>query len=162
MRKEKNQDERVLNQQRQIGSDAFQILFWALLLSVFIQQYLFAAPFSQYAVEVILVLGISGYAIIRNLRVGHDLFAAKYSQKHVVLNSLVTGFLVAAVNTMLNFIKFRPSFDLTNAAIILGITFLSSSILVFAVLESIYLLNKKRQKRIESMLDQEDADGCCE
>ncbi|HHT49672.1 MAG TPA: hypothetical protein GXZ98_10335 [Firmicutes bacterium] len=161
MRKGKIQDERILNQRRQIGNDAFQILFWALLLSILIQLYLFGAAFAQYAVEFILLLGISGYVIIRNIIAGNDLFESEYSQKQVVVKSLVTGLLVAAVNTMLNYIKFRIPLkgNVLNSLFILGITFLSVSVLVFAVLESIYLFNKKRQKQIESMLDKEDGDG---
>jgi len=158
MRKEKAQDERILKQKRQIGNDAFQILFYALLVSVLIQQYLFNAPFSQYAVECILLLGISGYIILRNIMVGNDLFGKEYSQKLVVVNSLVAGFMLAVVNTVLNYLRYTFKPDTINTLIIFGITFLSASVIAFACLESIYLINQKRQKQIESILDKQEND----
>lgn len=161
MRREKIQDERILIQKRKIGSDAFQILFYGLLLSVLIQQYMFNAPFSQYAVEVILFLAISVYIIVRNIMVGNDLFqSSKYSQKLVVLNSLVTGLVVAIVNTTLNYMKLGEWFkrDIINTLLVTAVTFLSSSIITFIAFETLYIVNKKKQEKIESMLNDEDND----
>lgn len=161
MKREKIQDERILIQKRKIGSDAFQILFYGLLLSVLIQQYMFNAPFSQYAVEVILFLAISVYIIVRNIMVGNDLFeSSKYSQKLVVLNSLVTGLVVAIINTTLNYMKLGEWFkrDIINTLLVAAVTFLSSSIITFIAFETLYIVNKKKQKKIESMLNDEDND----
>ncbi|WP_186429585.1 DUF6773 family protein [Clostridium sp. BSD9I1] len=161
MRREKIQDERILIQKRKIGSDAFQILFYGLLLSVLIQQYMFNAPFSQYAVEVILFIAISVYIIVRNIMVGNDLFeSSKYSQKLVVLNSLVTGLVVAIINTTLNYMKLGEWFkrDIINTLLVAAVTFLSSSIITFIAFETLYIVNKKKQKKIESMLNDEDND----
>lgn len=161
MRREKIQDERILIQKRKIGSDAFQILFYGLLLSVLIQQYMFNAPFSQYAVEVILFLAISVYIIVRNIMVGNDLFeSSKYSQKLVVLNSLVTGLVVAIINTTLNYMKLGEWFkrDIINTLLVAAVTFLSSSIITFIAFETLYIVNKKKQEKIESMLNDEDND----
>ncbi|MBM7871441.1 hypothetical protein JOC70_002941 [Clostridium pascui] len=161
MRREKIQDERILMQKRKIGSDAFQILFYGLLLSVLIQQYMFNAPFSQYAVEVILFLAISVYIIVRNIMVGNDLFeSSKYSQKLVVLNSLVTGLVVTIINTTLNYMKLGEWFkrDIINTLLVAVVTFLSSSIITFIAFETLYIVNKKKQKKIESMLNDEDND----
>lgn len=161
MRREKIQDERILIQKRKIGSDAFQILFYGLLLSVLIQQYMFNAPFSQYAVEVILFIAISVYIIVRNIMVGNDLFeSSKYSQKLVVLNSLVTGLVVAIINTTLNYMKLGEWFkrDIINTLLVAAVTFLSSSIITFIAFETLYIVNKKKQEKIESMLNDEDND----
>lgn len=161
MRRQKIQDERILIQKRKIGSDAFQILFYGLLLSVLVQQYMFNAPFSQYAVEVILFIAISVYIIVRNIMVGNDLFeSSKYSQKLVVLNSLVTGLVVAIINTTLNYMKLGEWFkrDIINTLLVAAVTFLSSSIITFIAFETLYIVNKKKQEKIESMLNDEDND----
>ncbi|KGK86425.1 DUF6773 family protein [Clostridium sp. HMP27] len=161
MKREKIQDERILIQKRKIGSDAFQILFYGLLLSALIQQYMFNAPFSQYAAEVILFIAISVYIIVRNIMVGNDLFeSSKYSQKLVVLNSLVTGLVVAIINTTLNYMKLGEWFkrDIINTLLVAAVTFLSSSIITFIAFETLYIVNKKKQKKIESMLNDEDND----
>lgn len=161
MKREKIQDERILIQKRKIGSDAFQILFYGLLLSALIQQYMFNAPFSQYAAEVILFIAISVYIIVRNIMVGNDLFeSSKYSQKLVVLNSLVTGLVVAIINTTLNYMKLGEWFkrDIINTLLVAAVTFLSSSIITFIAFETLYIVNKKKQEKIESMLNDEDND----
>lgn len=158
MKKEHVQDERVLAQKRKIGSDAYQILFYGLFLSIFIQQDLFDAPFSQYAVEVILLLCTAAYVVIRHLAAGNDLFASKGSQKLVIMNSLVCGVIVSVVNTTLNYMKLGDQFrtDMVNTLLISGITFLSASVIVFVVLELFYIVNEKKQKKIEVQLNQEE------
>lgn len=47
MKNKIQKDERVLVQKRKIGSDAFNMLFFGLLISVLVQQYLFNSPFTQ-------------------------------------------------------------------------------------------------------------------
>lgn len=160
MRKQKIQDERILAQKRKIGSDAFQILFYGLLLSVLVQQYMFNAPFSQYAVEIVLFIAISIYIIVRNIMVGNDLFeSSKHNQKLVVVNSLVSGLVVAIINTTLNYLRLGDLFkkDIANTILISAITFLCASIIAFVAFEILYVVNKKKQKQIELMLNNEDS-----
>ncbi|GAA0751406.1 MULTISPECIES: DUF6773 family protein [Clostridium] len=159
MRNQKIQDERILMQKRKIGSDAFQITFYGLLLSVLVQQYMFNAPFSQYAVEIILFIAISIYIIIRNIMVGNDLFeSSKHSQKIVVINSLVSGLVIAIINTTLNYIKLGDLFKTNslNTILISAMTFLCATIISFIGFEILYLINKRKQKQIQSILDSDE------
>lgn len=157
MKKQIENDERVLTQKRKIGSDAFQILFFGLLVSVLVQQYFFNAPFAQYAVEIVLFIAVSIYVITRNLMVGNDLFASKKGgQAIVVVNSLVCGFTVAVINTVLNYAKYGEKVKLpiaVNTALVAGITFISAAATAFVALELLYLVNKKMQKNIEERLN---------
>jgi len=159
MRNQKIQDERILMQKRKIGSDAFQITFYGLLLSVLVQQYMFNAPFSQYAVEIILFIAISIYIIIRNIMVGNDLFeSSKHSQKIVVINSLVSGLVIAIINTTLNYIKLGDLFKTNslNTILISAMSFLCATIISFIGFEILYLINKRKQKQIQSILDSDE------
>lgn len=159
MKKKKIQDERVLAQTRKIGNDGFQILFGGLILSVLIQQYMFDAPFSQYAVELILLFISSLYVITRNLIIGNDLFTSqKIDQKLIIINSLVCGITVAVVNTTLNYIKLGDLFktNIVNTLLISFITFLCATVTSFVVFEMIYIINKKKQKQIEDKLNNEE------
>lgn len=157
MKNQIQQDERVLAQKRKIGSDAFNILLIGLMISVLIQQYLFNAPFTQYAVEIVLFIAASIYVIIRNLIDGNDLFASKKGgQAIVIINSLVCGLTVAVINTILNYMKYSETVKLPiviNTGLVGGITFISATITAFFVLELVYLVNKKKQKNIESHLN---------
>ncbi len=160
IRNQIQQDERVLAQKRKIGSDAFNILWVALLLSVLVQQYVLNAPFIQYAVEIVLFIAASTYVVIRNLVSGNDIFASKQGgQAIVIINSLVCGFTVAVINTILNYIKYSDRVRLpiaVNTALVAGITFISAAATAFIVLELIYLINEKKQKKIESQLNENE------
>lgn len=159
MKRKRIQDERVLAQTRKIGNDAFQILFGGLILSVLLQQYLFNAPFSQYAVETILIIGGGLYVVIRNLMAGNDLFTShKTGQKLVIISSLFCGIIVAVINTTINYIKFGDVFktNIANTLLVSLITFLSAAVTTFVVFEILYIVNKEKQRQIELELNDED------
>ena len=159
MKREKIQDERVLLQKRKIGNDALQILFVGLFLSIFIQSYIFNAPFSQYAVETIFLIGISLYVIARNIMVGNNIFDTdKVNQKFIIINSVICGVIVVVVNTTFNYIKFRGLFinEIPDMLLASLITFLCASVSTFAVLKVLYFINKKKQVQIDLKLKEED------
>lgn len=157
MKNQIQKDERVLAQKRKIGSDAFNILLVGLLISVLVQQNFFNAPFTQYAVEIVLFIAASIYVIIRNLISGNDLFASKKGgQGIVIINSVVCGLTVAVINTILNYAKYSETVKLpiaVNTALVAGITFISATATAFVALEILYLANKKKQKNIELHLN---------
>lgn len=159
MKKEIVQDERVLSQKRKIGNDAFQIIFLGLFLSIFVQSYIFNADFSQYAVEVILLIVGALYVIVRNITVGNNIFESnKVNQRFVIINSIICGIVVVVINTTLNYIKFRDIFKNEMADMLIAslITFLCASASTFVVLQGLYLINKKKQMKIDSKLDDEE------
>lgn len=155
MKKQIAKDERVLTLRRKIQSDAFQIIILGLLASILIQQNVFKAPFSQYAVEAIMLVTASIYVVVRNLMVGNDIFdSAKYGRKLVIINSLVCGVAVAVVNAVLNDNLFKAG--ILSAVFVVVITFLSATFTSFVVLELFYRVNKKKQERLEAHLNDDD------
>lgn len=159
MKKNKIQDERVLSQKRKIGNDAFQIISLGLFLSVLVQQYIFDAPFSQYAVEMILLITVSLYVIVRNIMVGNDIFDSnKVNQRVVIINSIICGIIITIVNTILNYIKFRDIFttDIVNSVVVSLVTFVCASVVSFVVLQILYVINKRKQIQIEIQLEDDD------
>jgi TctA family transporter len=152
-------DERVLLQKRKIGSDGFQILLIGLLASILIQQYIFDAPFSQYAVEYAFFICSSFYVLLRNLMVGNNIFSSNKSSKNlVVVNSIVCGLTITVINTVLNYIKLGDLFitDIGNTIMLSGITFVCATVGAFIIFEMLYLINKKKQEKIESMLNDDE------
>lgn len=159
MKKKKIQDERVLSQKRKIGNDAFQIISLGLFLSVLVQQYIFDAPFSQYAVEMILLITVSLYVIVRNIMVGNNIFDSnKVNQRVVIINSIICGIIITIVNTILNYIKFRDIFitDIVNSVVVSLVTFVCASFVSFVVLQILYVINKRKQIQIEIQLEDDD------
>ena len=69
-----NKDERVISAKRKIQSDGFSIVWFLLLISVLVQQYVFKAPFSQYVVEMVIWLTMSVYILILNIAKGNDIY----------------------------------------------------------------------------------------
>lgn len=149
------EDERVLLEKRKIGSDGFQIVFFALLISILVQQFIFNAPFIQYAYEFILFITISIYILFRNYIVGNDLYETyRSTHKMNILTSVVCGMVVAVINliqrgTVVNF-------GTTDSILIFGVTFVSAALTAFVGLTLYHTLNKNRQKKLEARLDEDN------
>lgn len=159
MKKQIIKDERVLAQKIKIGSEAFQILFYGLLASILIQQYMFNAPFSQYAVELIFFISSSVYILVRNLMVGNSIFSSvKNKQQLIVVNSLTCGLTITVISTVLNYIKLGDLFrrNIGNTVFVSAITFVCATIFAFVLFELLYIENKKKQERIEAMLNNDE------
>lgn len=158
MKNKKIQDERVTLQKQKVSSDAFGILFYGLLISVLIQQFIFNAPFAQYAVEWILFIVASIYIIIRNITVGNNLFGCKNNgQKMVVINSIISGITIAIVATTLNIIDigFQQMGGLYNIVIVFLKGFACGTLPSFIIWETFYLINRKRQKQLDEKYSDE-------
>jgi len=159
MRKQIVQDERILAQKRKIGSDTCYLLMIILFISILVQQYLFDAPFTQYAVELIGFFGALIYILIRNLILGNNLFnETENAKKLVVVNSVICGLLVSVINGVLKYptieeyVRNNWGFFIFTQAI----TFVAATVFTFAVFFIIYLLNNKRQKQIDKKLNEDD------
>lgn len=160
MKKQIGKDERVVAGKRKIQSDGFQIVWLVLLISVLIQQYLYKAPFTQYAIEILLCIAMSIYIIIANIVIGNDVFASKKrGQKIIVINSLVTGLTVSVINTITNYVNYNDKIQhpaIIHIVLVAGITFVSVTFFAFAVFAIFYLINNKKQQAIEEKLNDDD------
>lgn len=102
---------------------------------------------------------VSLYVIVRNIKVGNDIFESdKVNQKFVIINSIICGIIVVAVNTTLNFIKFKDLYINEKGDMLLAslVTFVCASAATFVVLQVLYLINKKKQMKIDLELKEED------
>lgn len=162
MRKQNLQDERVLAQRRKINSEAYGILMMILLCSVLVQQRLLNAPFEQYAVELICFFGMSLYMIIRYLTLGLDIYGEeKRAKAFPFINSIVTGIVITAINGVLNYTQYAEQYredGIGYFIAVLAVTFISSTVLTYAVLSFLKYLNAKRQARIQKQLDEKELD----
>ena len=162
MRKHKIEDERVLTIKSNIGNNAFKILFLGLFLTALLKEYIFRVPFEQYVSEYILLLVVGAYVIIKNIIAGIDVFTpVKNSQMMVIVFSLVGGFIGAFINTTYNHIKYHDYLiaDSKNTLLVSGATFIILTVIIFLVLEVIFIANKKRQKHINSFLENNEEEG---
>lgn len=159
MKKGNIQDERIVSQKRRIASDAFGIIYFGLIISILLQQFMFDAPFSQYAAEFILFMAVAVYIVVRNIIVGNNLFGGSFKgQKIVVINSIVCGLTITAITTTLNAINIglEKMGGATGITITALITFSCGALVSFICFEFLYIINKKRQKQIDDKYNDTD------
>ncbi|MGL5651646.1 MAG: DUF6773 family protein [Paraclostridium sp.] len=150
MKSVQNQDERVISQRRKIQSDGFQLLIYALFLSVLIQQIFLQAPPSQYIAELLCLIGAGFYNIIRNLNIGNNLFGDdSNSRKRLLKNTIFSGvgsvILVAIITGETNIWNLLIS-GLTFAVTFGGMTYF------------FYYASKRKQDKIKRDLDIDEDD----
>ena len=101
----KIKDERVVQQRRKIGSDAYQLVSMFLLASIVYNMFILNAPKSTYITEVIAFFGGSAYVVFKNIMIGNDLHSAcaigakeptirKYLLTSVIYSLTITTLLV--------------------------------------------------------------------
>ncbi|WP_312940526.1 DUF6773 family protein [Oscillibacter sp.] len=162
MKRQNTQDERIAAQRRKINSDAYGILMAVLLISILVQQFFLNAPFKQYAVETICFFGMSFYMIVRYMTLGLDLYGeGKHAKGMLLVNSLVAGTAVTAINGVLNYTQYAERYKADGMGYfiaVLAITFISATVCTFAVQALFDYLNKKKQAKIQKQLDEDEKD----
>lgn len=143
-------DERVVAERRKIQSDGFQILFWVLIISAFVQQVVFHAPPAQFAVEFFCWVGCGVYIIIRHLASGIDIWNTKGKSRKKVITSVLISTILSAL--LLRFLNGEGTIE---SVMIFVITFITASFLTYTLIQ---FVNKKKQAEITSKLDEDEMD----
>lgn len=150
MKNVKDKDERVIAQRRKIQSDGFQLLIYALLLSVVVQQIFLQSPPSQYMAELLCLIGAGFYSLIRNLNLGNNVFGDDSdSSKSIFKNALLYGLgsvVFAALLTGEKNIGYLLSYFLTFTVVFGGMNYL------------FHYISKKKQDKIKRELDMDEDD----
>ncbi len=150
MKNIKNQDERVISQRRKIQSDGYQLLVYALLISVLVQQFFLQAPLSQYIVEFLCLVGIGFYNLICNMRIGNNLYGEdKDSGKKIIKNTLLGGIFYIVIFVILSGEKDTKSIITSYLTFIIGFG---------GINYLLYYFSKRKQDKIEKELDMDEDD----
>lgn len=151
-------DERVTSVKRKIQSDGFGIVYLLLLISVLVQQLVFKAPISQYAVEMVIFFAMSVYIIIFNFIKGNDLYPSnnKRNNFRIIIQSVFTGLTIAIINTIQNYFQYGEAVQDTivkHTISVAAVSFISATVGVFVLLKLLSYLNSKKQQKINNELD---------
>jgi glucan phosphoethanolaminetransferase (alkaline phosphatase superfamily) len=161
MTNNKIKDERVVEQQRKIASDAFQLVSMFLLLSILYKQFILNEPFKAYMTEFIAFFGGSFYIVFGNLIKGGDIYNRTVgTKKHVLrwylLNSLVSSLAITTVLIIQNHKKYlqseQTSFSLFMEIMIVFLFTFSVSLLISWGLRR---FSKKRLDKISKRYEEE-------
>ncbi|MBU3127468.1 DUF6773 family protein [Clostridium tagluense] len=150
MTNKKIKDERVVEQQRKIGSDAFRLVSMFLLASMLYKQFILNAPISTYITEVIAFFGSSFYVVLRNVMKGNDTYSIKKPvMKRYLLTSLISSSTITIVLVLNDYTKY-----MRNKAIII-IVFFCAFVYWFLISWGLNLLSKKRADKIAKQYEDE-------
>lgn len=156
----KIKDERVLQLNNKIQSEAYFLVLLLSAVSFFIKCYVMDMPFSQYAFELGVIIISTAYVAVRSMMVGYDFVGTSKNGKVSTISAiLVTSLIISIVNGIRNYSlygdKYTSIFDKYFIAVLV-ITFISATAFISTVAIILYWFNRKGQQRIDKKLNEED------
>lgn len=157
MKTNKIKDERIIQLNNKIQSEAFILVIAILALSIFIKAYMLDMGVREYLTEMIVMIVSIVYLSIRGAMVGYSSMDNLYfGKKFKVISTLLLAVLITIFNGIRNYTmygeKYTGILDVHFLAVI-GITFISSLIFVTLILGAVYSIEKIGQKRLEKQFD---------
>jgi hypothetical protein len=160
MKIKKIKDERVLQLNNKIQSETYFVVLFLLLASVFIKIYVMDMSFSQYAVELGIIILSTAYIAVRSMMVGYNFMNTSKGGKVLTVSVILALCLaISIINGIRNYSlygdKYTGIFDGHFIAVIV-FAFISAVIFISVVFTLLYLFNSIGQQRIEKKLNEED------
>ena len=160
MKTNKIKDERIIQLNNKIQSEAFILVIAILALSIFIKAYMLDMGVREYLTEMIVMIVSIVYLSIRGAMVGYSSMDNLYfGKKFKVISTLLFAVLITIFNGIRNYTmygeKYTGILDVHFLAVI-GITFISSLIFVTLILGAVYSIEKIGQKRLEKQFDNDE------
>lgn len=160
MKTNKIKDERIIQLNNKIQSEAFILVIAILALSIFIKAYMLDMGVREYLTEMIVMIVSIVYLSIRGAMVGYSSMDNLYFGKNFkVISTLLLAVLITIFNGIRNYTmygeKYTGILDVHFLAVI-GITFISSLIFVTLILGAVYSIEKIGQKRLEKQFDNDE------
>lgn len=160
MKTNKIKDERIIQLNNKIQSEAFILVIAILALSIFIKADMLDMGVREYLTEMIVMIVSIVYLSIRGAMVGYSSMDNLYfGKKFKVISTLLLAVLITIFNGIRNYTmygeKYTGILDVHFLAVI-GITFISSLIFVTLILGAVYSIEKIGQKRLEKQFDNDE------
>ena len=160
MKTNKIKDERIVQLNNKIQSEAFILVIAILALSIFIKAYMLDMGVREYLTEMIVMIVSIVYLSIRGAMVGYSSMDNLYfGKKFKVISTLLLAVLITIFNGIRNYTmygeKYTGILDVHFLAVI-GVTFISSLIFVTLILGAVYSIEKIGQKRLEKQFDNDE------
>lgn len=159
MKSKKIKDERVLQLNNKIQSEAYLIVLFLTVVSVFIKSYVMDMSFSQYAVELGIIILSIAYIAVRSMLVGYDFMNIKSGKVSTVWTILISSLAISIINGIRNYSLYGDKYTgiLDGFFVsVLVVTFISAAIFISVVFVILYCFNMKGQQRIEKKLNEGD------
>lgn len=160
MKIKKIKDERVLQLKNKIQSETYFVVLFILATSVFIKSYVMDMSFSQYAVELGVIILSIAYIAVRSMFIGYNFMDTSKGGKILIVSSILAlSLAISIINGVRNYSlygdKYTGIFD-GHFIAVLVFTFISMAVFISVVFALLYWLNTKGEQRIEKKLNEED------
>lgn len=160
MKINKMKDERIVQLNNKIQSEAFILTIMILALSIFIKSYIFDMGVREYLIELIIMIVSIAYLSIRGDMVGYSSMNTIYfGKKFKIIAILLLAILITIFNGIRNYTFYGKNYDGISDIhflSVIGVTFISSLIFVSFFLGAVYSIERIGQKRLEKQLDNDE------
>ncbi|MEE0383854.1 DUF6773 family protein [Amedibacillus dolichus] len=160
MKINKMKDERIIQLNNKIQSEAFILTIMILALSIFIKSYIFDMGIREYLIELIIMIVSIAYLSIRGATVGYSSMDTIYfGKKFKIIAILLLAILITIFNGIRNYTFYGKNYDGISDIhflSVIGVTFISSLIFVSFLLGAVYSIERVGQKRLEKQLDNDE------
>ncbi|MGV8907062.1 MAG: DUF6773 family protein [Acetobacterium sp.] len=160
MKTKKIKDERVLQLNAKIQSEAYLIVLFLAAISIFIKSYVLDMSFSQYGVELGIIIISTVYTAVRGALLGYKFMNNSKNGKLLTVSAiLISSLMISIINGIKNYSQYGDHYSgIFDGYFIaaLVITFISAVVFISVVVTLLYWLNKKGQQMIEKKLGEED------
>lgn len=160
MKINKMKDERIIQLNNKIQSEAFILTIMILALSIFIKSYIFDMGVREYLIELIIMMVSIAYLSIRGDMVGYSSMNTIYfGKKFKIIAILLLAILITIFNGIRNYTFYGKNYDGISDIhflSVIGVTFISSLIFVSFLLGAVYSIERIGQKRLEKQLDNDE------
>ena len=160
MKINKMKDERIIQLNNKIQSEAFILTIMILALSIFIKSYIFDMGVREYLIELIIMIVSIAYLSIRGDMVGYSSMNTIYfGKKFKIIAILLLAILITIFNGIRNYTFYGKNYDGISDIhflSVIGVTFISSLIFVSFFLGAVYSIERIGQKRLEKQLDNDE------
>lgn len=160
MKINKMKDERIVQLNNKIQSEAFILTIMILALSIFIKSYIFDMGIREYLIELIIMMVSIAYLSIRGAMVGYSSMNTIYfGKKFKIIAILLLAILITIFNGIRNYTFYGKNYDGISDIhflSVIGVTFISSLIFVSFLLGAVYSIERVGQKRLEKQLDNDE------
>lgn len=156
----KIKDERIVQLNNKIQSEAFTLIIVLLALSVLVKAYMLDMGVREYLTELIVMIVSIIYLSIRGAIVGYSSMDNLYfGKKFKLIVILHFTSIITILNGVRNYTMYGENYtgilDVHFLSVI-GVTFISSLILNSVILGAVYSVEKIGQKRLEKQFDDEE------
>ena len=160
MKIKKIKDERILQLNNKIKSEAYFVVLFLLFVSVFIKSYVMDMSLSQYAVELGIIILSIVYIAVRSMIIGYNFMNTSKAAKALTVSTvLALSLVISIINGIRNYSLYSDKYSgILDGHFIAVLVFTFISVLVFisVIFTLLYWLNRKGQQRIEKKLNEED------